>query len=122
MNEVRLKKAVPELLHTEHPILKIAMNNGFANVKTFNKCFKDHYGMTPSEFRSERGKEVSAQESLQAAHSSYEVINPSAALEELSKYMVKKDLNDHSNVIRKKVELMVETEHSTVLYKLNERK
>ncbi|RJG23988.1 helix-turn-helix domain-containing protein [Paenibacillus thiaminolyticus] len=117
VNEVRLKKAVPELIHTELPILKIAMNNGFANVKTFNRCFKERYGMTPSEFRSERRPGVLAQESVQAAQASYEVIDPSAALDELSKYMVKKDLNDHTNEIREKLELLAEAEHSTVLAK-----
>ncbi|WP_195574231.1 helix-turn-helix domain-containing protein [Paenibacillus sp. 1001270B_150601_E10] len=117
VNEVRLKKAVPELLHTELPILKVAMNHGFANVKTFNKCFKERYGMTPSEFRGERLKGTAVQESPPIMQVSYEVIDPSAAIDELSKYMVKKDLNDHTNEIREKFELMADKEEAAVLAK-----
>lgn len=51
LNSVRLGHAMEELMYTNVSVMKIAMDNGFANVGAYNKAFKDAYQMTPSEFR-----------------------------------------------------------------------
>ena len=51
LNTVRLSHAIEDLLHTDASIMKIAMNNGFASIASFNKTFKKVYDSTPSMFR-----------------------------------------------------------------------
>lgn len=48
---IRLEKAQSELSDSEKSITEIAMDCGFANVKLFNKYFKEKYGCTPSTYR-----------------------------------------------------------------------
>lgn len=48
---IRLEKAQSELSGSEKSITEIAMDCGFANVKLFNKYFKEKYGCTPSSYR-----------------------------------------------------------------------
>lgn len=38
-------------MNTDYSILTIAEDNGFANVKSLNKLFKETYGMTPNAYR-----------------------------------------------------------------------
>ena len=38
-------------MYTDIPVIKIAMNNGFASVAAFNKLFKETYQETPSAYR-----------------------------------------------------------------------
>lgn len=51
MTNIRLFHAVDELLYTDYPITRIAMDNGFSNVAIFNKVFKNTYHESPSSFR-----------------------------------------------------------------------
>lgn len=48
---IRLEKAQAELIGSEKSITEIALDCGFANVKLFNKYFKEKYGCTPSAYR-----------------------------------------------------------------------
>lgn len=48
---IRLYYAVDELLYTDKPITRIALDNGFSSVSFFNRAFKKAYGKTPSSFR-----------------------------------------------------------------------
>lgn len=48
---VRLEKAQVELANTAKSITEIALDCGFANVKLFNKYFKEKYNSTPSAYR-----------------------------------------------------------------------
>ena len=43
--------------HPEYTIASIATECGMSNTVTFNRIFKDVYGVTPSEYRSKMGKE-----------------------------------------------------------------
>ena len=43
------------LMYTDIPVIKIAMNNGFASVAAFNKVFKETYQETPSAYRTDAG-------------------------------------------------------------------
>lgn len=41
-------------MYTDIPVIKIAMNNGFASVAAFNKVFKETYQETPSAYRKKK--------------------------------------------------------------------
>lgn len=51
LNKVRFSHAINELLSTNHSITSIAMNNGFPNVSSFSKLFKEIYKNTPHDYR-----------------------------------------------------------------------
>ncbi len=47
----RLELAKKRMIETVAPLTEIALQCGFASVRTFNRCFSSHYRMTPSEAR-----------------------------------------------------------------------
>ena len=49
--EYRLTRAAMDLQETDHPIMQIALDNGFQNISYFNRAFKQQYAMTPTAFR-----------------------------------------------------------------------
>ena len=49
-------------MYTDIPVIKIAMNNGFASA--FNKVFKETYQETPSAYRKKKKETVDNQESM----------------------------------------------------------
>ncbi|WP_160691224.1 helix-turn-helix domain-containing protein [Clostridium sp. C2-6-12] len=51
LNSVRLNYALEELINTDKPITRIALENGFSTTFLFNKCFKEAYKSTPNEYR-----------------------------------------------------------------------
>lgn len=51
LTQIRLAHAHDALSSTDTPITKIALDNGFASLNTFNKLFKEQYGCTPREYR-----------------------------------------------------------------------
>jgi xylan 1,4-beta-xylosidase len=51
LTSVRLEKAAASLAETGGSMTQIALDCGFANVKLFNKYFKEKYSCTPSSFR-----------------------------------------------------------------------
>ena len=61
INSVRLSHAMEDLIYTDTPVTRIAMDNGFASVAALNKVFKEVYHTTPSEYR--RKKRVQPQSS-----------------------------------------------------------
>lgn len=56
LNQVRVEHALAEIQYTDMSITKIAFNNGFPNLTSFNKIFKDVYHTTPSSYRREFNK------------------------------------------------------------------
>lgn len=52
LNKIRLYYSYKELINTDLSITEIALNNGFANVKSFIEVFKRTYNMTPGKYRS----------------------------------------------------------------------
>lgn len=66
MNHKRLESAVTDLIYTEASILSIALQNGFANTKSFSAVFKKRYEETPNQFRQRHQKK-----SLPAAGGEY---------------------------------------------------
>lgn len=51
LNQVRLRYATEDLLSTDETILRIAIDNGFANIASFNREFNEMYHMTPGAYR-----------------------------------------------------------------------
>ena len=54
INHYRIQKAAQELEETSHPVMEIALDNGFDNVSYFNLQFRREFCMTPREFRGRR--------------------------------------------------------------------
>ncbi|OPA81017.1 AraC family transcriptional regulator [Paenibacillus selenitireducens] len=53
LTSVRLDKALIQLIETEQSITQISLDCGFANVKLFNKYFKEKFESTPGQYREE---------------------------------------------------------------------
>lgn len=51
LNKIRLYYSYKELINTDFSITEIALNNGFANVKSFIELFKKAYNVTPGKYR-----------------------------------------------------------------------
>lgn len=61
VNHVRLHYAANDLIYTDLPITRIAVDNGFSNPSVFSKVFLKSLHMTPSEYRKQmRGKKKNA--------------------------------------------------------------
>ncbi|TDL92474.1 helix-turn-helix domain-containing protein [Vibrio vulnificus] len=91
VKQIRLKSAVHELLYTDHTIMKVSLNNGFPNVKAFNKAFKEMYNQTPAEYRGLHKKEPFQE--VNNISEQYTLVNSPYFLIELSKYISQKDQN-----------------------------
>jgi beta-xylosidase/AraC-like DNA-binding protein len=87
VKNVRLKSAVHELLYTDHNITQISLNNGFPNVKAFNKAFKEMYQQTPSEYRSLHKVEQMDVEEVKHETEQYTLLQSPNFLMEISKYI-----------------------------------
>ncbi len=57
LNSVRLNYAKDDLVNSDLPITKIALDSGFASTFIFNKYFKEIYEITPSEYRKKYKKD-----------------------------------------------------------------
>lgn len=53
LNGFRLEKARRLILETEESFTTIAMKCGFASIRTFNRCFRQHFKITPTEAKSQ---------------------------------------------------------------------
>jgi beta-xylosidase/AraC-like DNA-binding protein len=49
--QIRVERAVKDLTFNDTSVMKVAMDNGFANVAAMNKAFRERFGVTPSEYR-----------------------------------------------------------------------
>lgn len=54
LNEIRLDQVRRALLETEESISRIALQSGFGNLSHFNRLFRRHFDLSPSEFRKKR--------------------------------------------------------------------
>lgn len=58
MNNIRLHHAIEDLLYSDKPMTRIAVDNGFASPSLFNRVFKSVYQMTPTEYKESAKKET----------------------------------------------------------------
>ncbi len=56
--ELRLKQARLLLLQTGKPVIDIALACGFISATHFSKCYRDFYGMAPSEVRRKKDQDM----------------------------------------------------------------
>ncbi len=56
INEVRIDYAKSMLLSTDTPVTDIAFASGFTSIRTFNRVFMEHTGITPKEYRHDKNK------------------------------------------------------------------
>lgn len=56
--QLRLARASDLLLNTEENIIDVGAASGFNSSRTFNRNFMEHYGVTPSCYRAQRGSEI----------------------------------------------------------------
>lgn len=90
LNRIRLEAAARELLHSSQSILKIALNNGFANVKTFHQVFKKEFGVTPNDYRKEHQGEAHEPPTQTTDH--YQEMTQAESLQLLTNYLIDKDI------------------------------
>ncbi len=82
LHTLRLNKAIKLLPNPKIRISDVALDSGFANVKSFCKVFKDCYGLTPSEYRNRQGLTSFIENS-----STYLDFDSLSALEKLRSYL-----------------------------------
>ncbi|CRK84611.1 helix-turn-helix domain-containing protein [Neobacillus massiliamazoniensis] len=90
VKQVRLNSAVNELLYTDLNITQISINNGFPNIKAFNKAFKEKYNQTtPAEYRSLHKIESADIQDVNQINQSeqFTLVNSPHFLMEISKYI-----------------------------------
>ncbi len=86
LNEVRLKHAVNDLINTKKTITRVALDNGFPNLASFNRVFSEYYELKPVDYR----KNMGASFKLEKSPSIEDKNNK--ALIELRKYLNSGDL------------------------------
>lgn len=55
---IRLEYAVQDMMDSNKTLLKIALDNGFPNLSSFHKVFKESYGVSPTEYRKSLQKQI----------------------------------------------------------------
>ncbi|MCH5297709.1 MAG: helix-turn-helix transcriptional regulator [Ruminococcus sp.] len=58
LNGIRLDYALMDIIYSNETVTNAAINNGFANVKSFIECCKNIYGCTPIEYKKKRSYEI----------------------------------------------------------------
>lgn len=51
INELRLQYSANLLVHTDEPVIKISFEAGFENLSHFYHRFKEHFGVSPAQYR-----------------------------------------------------------------------
>ncbi|WP_338554148.1 helix-turn-helix domain-containing protein [Paenibacillus sp. KS-LC4] len=87
ITRIRLEHAVKAMLTTQEPIIKIALDSGFPNLKAFHKAFKAVYQMTPTEYRGHRGQPSSEAELSEPSSDNYLAFDRENAYTSLFKYL-----------------------------------
>ncbi|MDR4946735.1 GH39 family glycosyl hydrolase [Neobacillus cucumis] len=64
LNGIRLAHAVNELVNTNKPITRIALDNGFPNLAAFNRVFNETYQVKPVEYRKQMSETTEKEENF----------------------------------------------------------
>lgn len=70
LTDIRLEHAEKDIVETERPITQISMDNGFSLPASFNKVFRQRYGMSPSAYRRQYKKQQAEGAKVSGAGSS----------------------------------------------------
>ncbi|MGI8386859.1 GH39 family glycosyl hydrolase [Robertmurraya sp. P23] len=91
LNEVRLKHAVNDLINTKKTITRVALDNGFPTLSSFNRVFREYYELKPVDYR----KSMEASLKLEKPPSNED--DNDKALIELRKYLNSGDIIQQEN-------------------------
>lgn len=119
LNQIRLMHATEALVSTTNSVIKIALDSGFSNPKHFHQVFKKQHGVTPASYRKKYSL-TKTQENKTVEPEDYQEITGAAALQELAKYLVEKDIEDENATIEQKIELSV-TDRSKSAYQTSKK-
>ncbi|OJG72067.1 hypothetical protein RV12_GL001039 [Enterococcus quebecensis] len=112
LNQIRLMHAAESLVLTSQSVIKVALNNGFSTVKNFHQVFKKQYGVTPANFRKTYSLENNQMKQTTGSPD-YQEITGGAALQELAKYLVEKDIEDENATIEQQLQLRLPKEQQS---------
>ncbi|MEH7117794.1 helix-turn-helix domain-containing protein [Neobacillus vireti] len=87
VDSIRLDHAVKDIVFTDFPLTQIALDNGFASVKAFNRAFKEFYHQTPSEYRRAVEMEPKKTESNKVILANYVEIDKTQAFDQLFAFL-----------------------------------
>ncbi|MEH7495665.1 GH39 family glycosyl hydrolase, partial [Neobacillus niacini] len=87
LNEIRLAHAVNELVNSDKPITRIALDNGFPNLASFNRVFNENYQLKPVEYR----KQMSGKTEKKDSSNDTSNLETNEALTELRDYLKSTD-------------------------------
>ncbi|MGL6104611.1 GH39 family glycosyl hydrolase [Romboutsia sp.] len=87
LNSIRLEYAVKDLINTDYNITDIALNNGFANVKSFTSLFKNIYSETPSSYRKKSYDTKKINMNIKNESINYFELNTSRHMDSIFKYL-----------------------------------
>lgn len=87
LSQIRMQHALRDLLESDKPITRIAIDNGFFSVNGFNRKFKEQYHLTPSQYRQEKHnkKQVPITVSDNEVKSFYSKYKADKSIEDVSK-------------------------------------
>ncbi|MBC6296973.1 helix-turn-helix domain-containing protein [Listeria sp. FSL L7-1517] len=109
LNQIRLMHASEALVSTSQSVLKVAFNSGFSNAKNFYDIFKKQYGLTPANYRKKYSLAKNP-EKQQTKDDDFQEITGAAALQELARYLVEKDIEDENAGIEQRLQLVLPKE------------
>lgn len=93
LQELRLKHALLDLIHTNQPIEQIALKNGFSDVKSFRELTKQIYGVAPITYRKNH-QQPSEQEVVQEQKTSFDSPTITKIVSALSMYSKRTTVED----------------------------
>jgi xylan 1,4-beta-xylosidase len=106
VDSIRLDHAVKDIVFTDIPLTQIALDNGFASVKAFNRAFKEFYHQTPSEYRRAVEMEPRKTDSNKVTLANYVEIDKDQAFSKLFSFLPQEDKLIEVNrkaVVKKKI-------------------
>lgn len=115
LTQIRLMHAAEALVLTSYSVIQVALNSGFSNTKTLHQVFKKQYGLTPANYR--RKYALANQQRTSIENADYQEITGALALQELSKYLVEKDIEDENAAIEERLELVMPDDRQTDYHK-----
>jgi Beta-xylosidase len=107
LNNVRMNHAIEELKETDHSIITIAFNNGFASTTSFNKIFKETFNITPTAYRQSLTNTLTSKESL-GNEPSKNIENVPALSSYYEKEIDNQNHNVHSYIIDSSINSSIE--------------
>lgn len=75
LNDVRLQRSIGDLLYSDKTVLRLALDNGFPNVASYNKAFMGKYNMRPLDYKQSNAQELNLLEDKIHIHEYLEKIS-----------------------------------------------